>query len=134
MKTNHIFWSLMLLAIIVFLPNLFYHPNAKLGGGPDIFLMYLLLWIILSVATPFQLLLERIGVLQGNFKFLSTFLMLLNLYFGLYGLHLIISKEFAKPSTLAICLLLLNLVWGALLFIMLRSKKRLDPPLYSSQK
>jgi hypothetical protein len=127
MKTNHIFWSLMLLAIIVFLPNLFYHPHAKLGGGPDIFLMYVLLWIILSVATPFQLLLERIGVVQGKFQFLSTFLMLLNFYFGLYGLHLFISKEFPKPSTLAIFLLILNLVWCVLLFVRLRSKKRLDP-------
>ena len=126
MKSNHIFWSLMLLVMIVFLPNLFCHNNTKLGSGPDLFALYLLLWIILSITTPFFLLLEGIGAVAGNLQFLSTFLMSLNFYFGLYGLHLFISKEFAKPSPLVICLFLLNLVWAILLLITLRSKKRID--------
>jgi hypothetical protein len=123
MKTNHIFWSLMLLAIIAFLPNLLYHPNTKLGAGPDLFALYLLIWIILSIATPFLLMLARFGLVPGNLRFLSTFLTLSSLYFGLYGLHLIISKEFVTNTPLAIGLFSLNLVWGILLFLTLQRKK-----------
>jgi hypothetical protein len=123
MKSNHIFWALTLLAIIVFLPSLFWHTNAKLGIGPNLVLIYLLIWIVLSITTPFLLMLERIGAVPGEHPFIFTLLSLLNFYFGLYGLYLIFSKELAKPTPLTICLFTLNLVWSVAIFITLRSKK-----------
>jgi hypothetical protein len=124
MKSNHVFWASMLLAIIVFIPNLFCHSNAKLGIGPNLVLIYLVFWIILSIITPFLLILEKIGAIPGEHPFIFTLLSFLNFYFGLYGLHLFFSKELAKPSPLIIFLFTLNLGWGIAIFITLRSKKR----------
>ena len=126
MKSNHILWSLIVLAIIVFLPNLLYHPSSKLGGGPEIFALYLLLWIVLSITSPFLLLLEAIGVIPGNRRFLLTFLIFINLYFGVQGLYLVFRKEFAYPSLITASLFVLNLIWSLLLFITIRSKNRID--------
>ena len=123
MKSIHIFWSFLLLAIVVFLPNLSCHSNAKLGNGPNLVLIYLLFWIILSVITPFLLMLKKIEAIPGEYPFIFTLLSLLNFYFGLYGLYLILSKEFAKPTPLTICLFTLNLVWGVAIFITLQLKK-----------
>ena len=126
MKSNNIFWTLLVLTIIAVLPILLYQSHAKFGGSLDLFMVYFLLWIVIIITTPFWILVERLGVAPDNLQFLSTSLTLLNLYFGLYGLHLIFFKQFAKPSPLIICLLVLNLVWSILLFMTLRSKKRID--------
>ena len=129
MKSIHIFWALLLLAIIVFLPNLACHSNAKLGFGPNLVLIYLLFWIVLSVITPFLLMLKKIGAIPGEHPFIFTLLSLLNFYFGLYGLYLILSKELGKPAPLSICLFTLNLIWGVVIFITLRLKKGNRSPL-----
>jgi hypothetical protein len=124
MKSNHILGSLMIIAIIAVLPILLYQSHAKFGGGLDLFILYFFFWIVLSITTPFWILVEKFGVVPDKLQFLSTSLTLLNLFFGLYGLHLIFFKQLARPSPFITCLLVLNLVWGILLLMTLRSKKR----------
>jgi hypothetical protein len=119
----HIFWASMLLAIIVFLPTLSCHTNAKLGTGPNLVLIYLLFWIVISIVAPLLLLLKKIGVITDGYQFIFTLLSLSSFYFGLYGFYLILSKELAKPSPLTICLFALNLVWSIAIYMTLRSKK-----------
>ncbi len=112
MKLTHIFWSLLILAIIIFIPSLLYRPNTKLGGGPDLVGFYLLIWIMTTVISPVVIILKKLNILKGNRRFLLTLLDILNFYFGCYGIYMILAGQIPEygPFSYHSCFSILFLV------------------------
>src|ERR1700744_3209664 len=111
MKLTHIFWALLILVVIIFVPGLFYRTNTKLGGGPDLLAYFLLLWIITSVMSPLILLLKKFRVIRNDMAFLMTLLVIFNLYFGSYGTYMILTGQVQRPGHYTLLFFILNLVW-----------------------
>lgn len=115
MKLTHIFWSLLILCIIIFVPSLLYRPNTKLGGGPDLVGFYLLIWIMTTGISPVVIILKKLKILKGNTQFLLTLLGILNFYFGCYGIYMVLAGQITKSGPFFLSLLFLNLVWSVLI-------------------
>jgi hypothetical protein len=96
---------------------MFYRPDNKLHGGPELLAFYLFLWALISVVSPIIYLLKTFRVIKGRLQFTLTLLVLFNLYVGAYGSYMIVSKQIAHPGAL-ILFFLLNLLWALLLIIM----------------
>jgi hypothetical protein len=123
MKLTHIFWSLLILAIIIFIPSLLYRPNTKLGGGPDLVGFYLLIWIMTTVISPVVIILKKLNILKGNRRFLLTLLDILNFYFGCYGIYMILAGQITEYGPFFLSLLFFNLVSGALITSIIAKSK-----------
>lgn len=123
MKLTHIFWSLLILAIIVFIPSLLYRPNTKLGGGPELVGFYLLIWIMTTGISPVVIILKKLNVVKGSGRFLLTLLMILNFYFGCYGIYMILAGEITQSSPFFQSFLILNLVWSVLIISIVAKPK-----------
>jgi hypothetical protein len=123
MKLTHIFWSLLILAIIVFIPSLLYRPNTKLGGGPDLVGFYLLLWIMTTGISPVVIILKTFNLVKSNARFLLTLLCILNFYFGCYGIYMIQAGQITQYGSFFLSLLLLNLVCGVLIILLVVKSK-----------
>lgn len=112
MKLTHIFWTLFLLVILIYVPSIFYRTNTKLGGGPDLFAFYVLLWILTSAISPIFLAFWILKAIKKSTSFLMTLLVIFNLYFGSYGIYMILSGQISRPPSYVLALLILNLVWA----------------------
>jgi hypothetical protein len=128
MKLTHIFWALLILVLLVFIPGLFYRTNTKLGGGPDLLAFFLLLWVITSIISPLILILTKFRIIRSNISFLSTLLAVFNLYFGSYGIYLIMTGQISRPGNYTFLFLILNLVWAVLLILMSAAGVPRNPP------
>jgi len=123
MKLMNIFWSLLILVIIVFIPSLLYRPSTKLGGGPDLVGFYFLIWIMTTGISPVVIILKRLNIAKGNIRFLLTLLCILNFYFGSYGIYMILTGQITHYGSLFISLLLLNLICGVLIILLVVKSK-----------
>ena len=126
MKLVHIFWSLLILTILIFIPGIFYRTNSKLGGGADLFAFFLLIWTVTSVVSPVILVLRKLKIIKSKILFPLTLLAIFNLYFGSYGIYMILSDQVYRPG-FALKFLGLNLVWAVLLILLASSKASRTP-------
>jgi hypothetical protein len=122
MKLIHFFWSLLILAILIYIPSLFYRTNAKLHGGTDLYAFYFILWTITSILSPILLILSKVRVIREKMPFTQTLLLVFNLYFAIHGMYLVLTGEIAKDRLPIFLLFFLNVLW-AVLFILLRASK-----------
>jgi hypothetical protein len=125
MKLTHIFWSLAILAALIFVPVLLYPANSNLHGGAELYAFFLVIWIFVSMTTPILLILHKYKIIRRELHFSFTLLFVLNLYFGILALFKIFIDQTLTSLHLAYILFPLNLLWGVLLTInMIVSYKR----------
>jgi hypothetical protein len=117
LKLIHIFWSLAILAAIIFIPVLLHPTNSNLHGGPDLYAFFLLIWAIVSMTTPVLIILHNYKIIRKELYFTFTLLFVLNLYFGIIALFKIFIDETLKSLHLAYILFPLNLLWSVLIVI-----------------
>ena len=117
MKLTHIFWSLLILVLLLFIPGIFYRNNSKLGGGAELLGFLLLLWLTTTISSPIMLILSRMRMIKNNLKFTFTLLAIFNVYFGIYGIYIILSEQVYRPGPFALEIFILNLVWAVLIFL-----------------
>jgi hypothetical protein len=117
MKLTHIFWSLLILVLLIFIPGLFYRNNSKLGGGAELLGYFLLLWLTTTIVSPVLLILCWTKAIRRKIEFAFTFLALSNLYFGAYGIYLVLTDQVYRPGPFALKLFILNLL-SALIIIL----------------
>lgn len=117
MKLIHFFWSLLILAFVIFIPGLFYRTNGKLHGGQDLFALYLLLLAITTIVSPAMLLLCKASLIKKDTSFIFTLLLVFNLYFGTYGIYMTLTGEILHSLSLAILLFSLNILWALLIIL-----------------
>ena len=115
MKLTHIFWSLLILVCLIFIPGILYRNDSKLGGWAELFGLYLLLWLITTIASPVLLILLTTKVIRKQLSFPLTFLATFNLYFGVYGAYTILSGQVYRPGPYAMKISLLNILWAILI-------------------
>jgi cell shape-determining protein MreD len=126
MKLTHIFWSLLTLALIIFIPSLLYRPNSKLGGGPDLLLLFVLIWLITTGVSPIIIILKIARVVKRKIEFLRVLLMIFNFYFGCYGIYMILSGQIMRSGPFYLPLFILNLIWGGVLLIIMSTNSSKD--------
>ena len=117
MKLIHIFWSLLILAAIIFVPVLLYQGNGTLHGGPDLYAFFLLIWTAVSMTTPLLIILHKYKIIRKELYFTFTLLFVLNLYFGILALFKIFVDQTLNSLHLAYVLFPLNLLCGILIII-----------------
>jgi hypothetical protein len=117
MKLIHFFWSLLILAILIYIPSLFYRTSAKLHGGTDLYAFYLILWTITSILSPILLILNKLRIISRITPFIQSLLIVFNLYFGIHGMYLVLAGEIPTDASLIFLLFCLNIIW-AILFIL----------------
>ncbi len=89
MKLTHLFWSLLILAALIFVPGLFYRTSTKGAGGFELFGYYLFIWLTTTTISPILLVLKLLKIIKASPNLLFSILAIFNLYFGAYGLFLI---------------------------------------------
>ena len=123
MRLTHIFWSLLVLAVMILLPRLLFLNHGKLQGGPEIFGSYLVLWWTIDAVSPLALVIAKARRMPLREKFFFTLLATLNLYFGLIGIYYLNAQAVTQIYRVSFVLCLLNLVWtGIIAYYQLRPK------------
>jgi hypothetical protein len=117
MKLIHLFWSLSILAAIIFIPVLLHPTNGNLHGGLDLFAFFLLIWTIVTMTTPILIILHKYKIIRNEPYFTFTLLFVLNLYFGVLALFKIFIDQTLTSLHWAYVLFPLNLLWGILISI-----------------
>ena len=116
MKLTHIFWSLLILVLLLFIPGIFYRNNSKLGGGAELLGLFLLIWLTTTIVSPILLILSWTKVIKNELKFTFTLLAVFNVYFGIYGTYMILSGQVYRPGPFTLKIFIVNLVWAVLFF------------------
>jgi hypothetical protein len=117
MKLSYIFWSLLILALLLCVPGVFYRNNSKLGGGAELLALFLLLWLATTVMSPIILFLSWKRIIKNKLEFIFTLLAIFNFCFGIYGIYMILAGQVYRPGPFALEIFILNLVWSALIFL-----------------
>jgi hypothetical protein len=117
MKLTHIFWSLLILIMTAIVPNFAYRTNGKVHGGIDLYALFLLLWVIVSFASPIVLILHKTSVINGDIRFLYTLLSVFSVYIGIVGIYKIFTGQIVPVAPLSTPFFTLNILWAALLTI-----------------
>ena len=124
MRLNHIFWSLVVVALIIVLPTLLFLNHGKLQGGPELFGTFLILWWAIDALTPLILIVAWVKKISLCEKFLFTLLVTLNLYFGLMGIYHMLQVGSVQLYPISFILFLLNFGWaGIIAFFQLRQRQ-----------
>jgi hypothetical protein len=110
MRLTHIFWSLVVLAIMIILPTLLFLNHGKLQGGPEIFGAFLIFWWAIDALTPIMLIAAWLRKSSLQKKFFYTFLAVLNLYFGLMGIYHLLQGGSVHLYPISFILFLFNFV------------------------
>jgi hypothetical protein len=126
MKLIHVFWSLLILAAIIFIPVLVHPANGNLHGSLDLYAFFLLIWAVVSTTTPVLIILHKYKIIRKDLYFTFTLLFVLNLYFGILALFKIFIDQTLNSLHLAYILFPLNLLWGLLITIDLVVRYRRD--------
>lgn len=117
MKLIHLFWSLSILAAIIFIPVLVHPTNGNLHGSLDLYAFFLLIWAIVTLATPILIIFHKYKIIRKELHFTFTLLFVLNLYFGILALFKIFIDQTLNFLHWAYVLFPLNLLWGILIII-----------------
>jgi len=126
MKLTHIFWSLLVLAALLFVPVLLCQAKSNLNGGPDLYAFFLLIWIIVSMSTPILITLRKCKLIHKELDFTFTLLFMLNLYFGVLVLFKLFIDQTLNSLHLAYFIFPLNLLWATIIFndLVVRYRRR----------
>jgi|SRR6185437_401351 len=115
MRLNHIFWSLLTIAVIIALPPLLFLSHGKLQGGPEIFGSYLICWWVIEMLSPIALIIAWAKRKLMREKFSFTLLAALNLYFGLRGIYYLVNAGILQTYKISFVLFLLNLAYSSII-------------------
>jgi len=125
MRLIHIFWSLVVLAIIIVFPTLLFLNHGKLQGGPEIFGTFLILWWAIDLISTIMLMVAWVRKDSLRDKFPFTLLATLNLYFGLMGVYHMLQGRSLHLYPISFILFLLNFVWaGIMIYFQVRRQPR----------
>ena len=117
MKLMHIFWSLLILVLLIYFPWIFYRTNGKFHGGAELYALFILVWLIISIVSPITLTICVTRIFMRDIRFWLTLLMVFNLFYGAYVTFLIIYHQILKVFSFALTASLLNILWGILIVI-----------------
>jgi hypothetical protein len=115
MKLMHIFWSLVIVVAMIFLPVGLFLNRGKLNGGPEILGAFLVFWWLTDAATPAILAIALAKKRSLRHRFAFTLLAFLNLYFGLMGVFYFVRQENISELKVSFFFFVLNLAWSLII-------------------
>jgi hypothetical protein len=122
-KITHIFWALLLVALLIFTPLLFLPSSDETRGGVTTLFSFIATWVVVSLVSPIMIAIALFRVTRPYRSFFYTLLFVLNLYFGSFTLFQLLNGG-AHGSELTVTILgILNLFWSAI-FIFLMTARR----------
>lgn len=115
MRLIHIFWALLVLAVMIVLPIVLFLNRGKLNGGPEILGTFFVFWWLIDGLTPIALIVAWLKKRPLRRRFLFTLLAVLNLYFGLMGIFYFLRAGNIPEYKLSFLVFLLNLTWSVII-------------------
>lgn len=123
MRLSHLFWALLILAILIFTPLLILPTNDETRGGVTTLFSFIVLWIAVSGVSPIMIALAAFKVTRAHRSFLYALTFILNLYFGTFTLFQMFNGG-ARGSELTVTIFgLLNLLWAVIVIYLMTARR-----------